>query len=184
MGDVIPAPSSLDAHVGELVLELAGHLGEPATVDLARDLLCGADPAAYQQEIVYLTGHAQAHEGWADYWPRVWGARALLYVWEERVAPAVLDGLSDPAWRVAEMCLKVSTKRGLSGEGAGDAAASLAGHELPRVRGQALRLLAEAGDTEHLPVVRAALEDGDEAVRRHAARALDRMEIRLDVVER
>lgn len=184
MGDVIPAPSSLELPVGGLVLELAEHLGEPATAALACELLRGADPAAYEQEIVYLTGHPDPYDGWGDHWPRVWGARALLHVWDESAGSAVLEGLRDPAWRVAEMCLKVATKRGLTGDGAGDLAADLADHRLPRVRGQAMRLLAEAGDTEHLSAVRVALDDAEEGVRRHAARALDRMEIRLDVVDR
>ncbi|MDN5894602.1 MAG: HEAT repeat domain-containing protein [Nocardioides sp.] len=178
---MIPAPSSLKTPVGGLILELAGHLGEPATVALACDLLGGAGPAAYGQEIVYLTGHEHAHVGWADYWPRVWGARALLYVWEESAAPAVLDGTRDEAWRVAEMCLKVSTRHELAG--AGDAAVALATHELPRVRGQAIRFLGVAGDSEHVPVALAALEDPEEGVRRQAARAMDLLQIRLDLVD-
>ena len=61
---------------------------------------------------------------WKDYWVRTWGARGLLYVWDDSAAPAVVAGLDDEHWRPAEMCLKVSTKREL-GE-AGPRAAVLA----------------------------------------------------------
>jgi HEAT repeat protein len=77
------------------------------------------------------------------------------------------------------MCLKVSARHDVAG--AGDGAAALLGHDLPRVRAQALRALAVAGDTEHVHVVRDLLEDGDEQVRRHAERALQQMAVRLDV---
>lgn len=153
----------------------------PGTVDLACELLAGADPAPYRTEIVYLTGHQHSHERWGEHWPRVWGARALLYVWEERATPDVLRGLDDEAWRVAEMCLKVSSRRELPQ--AGDRAADLCGHELSRVRAQAVRLLGLVGDTEHVPAVRAAESDPDGAVRSAAVRALDLMAIRLDLVD-
>ncbi|WP_067435267.1 HEAT repeat domain-containing protein [Nocardioides jensenii] len=180
---MIPDPLDIDAPVAVLIDELAGHLGVTETVTLACDLLGGADPALHQQEIVYLTGHGaeHTHEGWADHWPRVWAARALLHVWEDRAAPAVIAGLSDGSWRVAEMCLKVSSRRELPQ--AGDAAVSLAHHDLSRVRAQAVRFLGLAGDTEHVEAVRRAEEDPDHAVRRAAVRALDRMAIRLDLVD-
>ena len=54
-------------------------------------------------------------------------------------------------------------------------------HELPRVRAQALRALAVAGDTQHVELVRDRLEDDDEAVRRQAERALKQMATRMDV---
>ncbi|MFZ5849519.1 MAG: HEAT repeat domain-containing protein, partial [Actinomycetota bacterium] len=62
-----------------------------------------------------------------------------------------------------------------------DGAVRRAGHDLPRVRATALRMLGRAGDTEHVAVVRAGLEDRDEAVRRAAALALERMVERLDL---
>lgn len=178
---MIPDPSDLSAPVGLLVEELAGHLGVPATVALACDLLDGADPATYQREILYLTGHADRHEGWAGHWPRVWGARALLYVWDESATPDVLRGLDDDVWRVAEMCLKVGSRRELPG--AADAAMGLARHGLPRVRAQAVRLIGVAGDTEHVTVVRGAQADPDPAVRRAADRALSLLATRLDLVD-
>lgn len=144
-------------------------------------LLRGAEPADHADLLPYLAGKSGAWypaAGWKDYWPRSWGARALLYVWDEQGAPAVLAGLHDPAWRVAEMCLKVCVARELP---PGQAAVVLVRHELPRVRAAALRALGAAGDTEHVAVVVRALDDPDEQVRRAAARAGDRMRLRLDL---
>jgi HEAT repeat protein len=183
----IPSPRDLDAPVGELVVELAGHLGVRGTVDLCVDLLQGADRNDHPDAIPYLTGLV-FEEGspttdpkhWKDYWVRTWGARGLLYVWDDSAAPAVVAGLDDEHWRPAEMCLKVSTRREL-GE-AGPRAAELAlDAELPRVRAQALRTLGVVGDTEHVEVVRARLDDADPAVRRQAARSLTRLARRLDL---
>jgi hypothetical protein len=71
--------------------------GRAADTDL---YLALAGPAA---EAV-LRGAAGGVDG---YWPRVWGARGLLYAWEEAAAPAVVHATADEAWRVREMALKV-----------------------------------------------------------------------------
>jgi HEAT repeat protein len=160
------------------VVELANHLGQPAVVGLACDLLSGGDRASWEPEIVYLNGLADT-AAWPDLWPRVWGARALLYVWDQSAIPVVVAGLSDEAWRVAEMCLKVATKHEVAE--AADEAVGFTTHELSRVRGNAVRLLGVAGEHEHLDAVRERLADEDESVRRHAARALARLEERLDL---
>src|SRR5215203_3916827 len=34
-----------------------------------------------------------------DYWLRVWGARGLLYAWDDSARAAVLRALDDEAWR-------------------------------------------------------------------------------------
>jgi hypothetical protein len=49
-----------------------------------------------------------------DYWLRVWGARGLLYAWDESARPAVLQALSDEAWRVRDMALKVVARHGVA----------------------------------------------------------------------
>jgi hypothetical protein len=173
--------------VGELILELAGHLGERATVDLCVELLEGARRDDHREELPYLTGlvfevgsPTTDPKHWKDYWSRTWGARGLLYVWHDSAAPSVVAGLEDEHWRPAEMCLKVSTKREL-GE-AGPRAAELAVEgELPRVRVQALRTLGAVGDTEHVDVVRELLEDPEPPVRRQAARSLTQLARRLDL---
>ena len=183
----LPPPRDLEAPVGELVRELADHLGVQATVDLCVDLLEGADRDDYLDCLPYLTGLV-FEEGsptvdpkhWKDYWVRTWGARGLLYVWDDAAAPAVVAGLDDEHWRPAEMCLKVSTKRELGEAGPRAAELAVIG-ELPRVRVQALRTLGAVGDTEHVDVVRALLEDEEPAVRRQAARSLNQLARRLDL---
>jgi hypothetical protein len=47
------------------------------------------------------------------YWLRVWGARGLLYAWDDSARAAVLDSLNDDAWRVREMALKVVARHRL-----------------------------------------------------------------------
>ena len=181
--DLAP-PRDLEAPVGVLVEELAGHLGIDATVALCLDLLAGADRRDHLGALPYLTGLTfepgsprLEPQRWPDHWVRTWGARGLLYVWSDDATDPVVAGLSDEHWRPAEMCLKVSTRREL-GE-AGPGALLLLDHPLPRVRGQALRTLGVAGDTEHVAAVRRALDDEQPDVRRHAARALERMSARL-----
>lgn len=172
--------------VAELIADLAARLGVPAFVSVCTDLMGGAEREAYAEELRSLTGHdwrpgdaVYDRSSWPDYWVRSWGARGLLHVWDDSAAAAVVAGLADEHWRPAEMCLKVVARHDVAG--AGDAAAALLGHELPRVRVQALRALAVVGDTQHLGSVRDRLEDGSELVRRQAEPALSAMARRLDV---
>jgi HEAT repeat protein len=172
--------------IAERVAALAGRIGVERLVGVCTDLMSGASREEYVEELRSLTGHAWQPgdevfdpEVWRDFWLRTWGARGLLYVWEDSAAGAVVAGLDDPHWRPAEMCLKVSTRREL-GAG-GPAAVRLSVHELPRVRAQALRTLGAAGDTDHVEAVRARLADEHPDVRRHAARALEQMSARLDL---
>ncbi len=44
------------------------------------------------------------------YWLRVWGARGLLWAWDDRATPAIRAALDDPHWRVREMAAKVVAK--------------------------------------------------------------------------
>lgn len=164
------------------VADLCALLGEAECVQVCTTLLAGADPDAYRSELTYLGGAGGAvvpDRGWKLYWTRVWGARGLLYVWAPVAEPAVLSGLGDDHWRVAEMCLKVSALRELAA--AGEQAGRLAGHALPRVRAQAARTLGVVGDTEHVDVVRDAVGDEETVVRRAAELALARMRERLDL---
>ncbi len=172
--------------VAVLIAGLASRLGVPAFVAMCTDLMRGAERESYVEELRSLTGHEWFpgdavfdRSSWPDYWVRSWGARGLLHVWDDSATTAVVTGLADEHWRPAEMCLKVVARHDVAG--AGDPAAVLLGHELPRVRAQALRALAVAGDTQHLGPVRARLEDEDELVRRQAERALTAMARRLDV---
>jgi hypothetical protein len=172
--------------VAQLIAELAERLGAEAVVAVCTDLMADAPREQYVDELRHLTGHdwnpgdaVFSRATWPDYWVRTWGARGLLYVWDERAASAVVAGLGDEHWRPAEMCLKVSTRRELGASG--PAAVRLSSHLLPRVRAQALRTLGAAGDTEHVPAVRARLVDEHPDVRRQAARALELMAERLDL---
>lgn len=167
-----------------MVEGLAAELGEGAVVEACCGLLGGAPPEDFAWAAATLSGHAASFEqlraeGWFDYWWRTWGARGLLYVWSPEAVDAVVRGLADRHWRPAEMCLKVAARREIAE--AAEGAARLTRHDLPRVRGTALRMLGRAGDTEHVAFVRAGLDDREEAVRRAAALALERMVERLDL---
>ncbi len=172
--------------VAHLIAALAERLGVAPFVSLCTDLMAGADRNAYVEELRSLTGHAWNPgdnvfdaSSWPDYWVRTWGARGLLHVWDDSATDAIVTGLGDEHWRPAEMCLKVSERHDVAGTG--DGAVALLGHDLPRVRLQALRALAVVGDTGHAEVVRSASLDARPEVRRQALLTLERMEIRLDV---
>ena len=68
----------------------------------------GADP-----ELIVALGGPSASwavtgdAGGPDYWLRVWAARGLTHVWNDSATSALSTALSDPAWRVREMALKV-----------------------------------------------------------------------------
>ena len=167
----------------ELLARLEAHVGTARAAVLCAQVLADPTPDAHPETVRFLGGAAgevvlAGGQGWPPYWSKVWGARGLLSVWDDSAGGAVLAGLRDEAWRVAEMCLKVATRRGLP---CGDDAVRLARHELSRVRAAAVRALAACGDTEHVDAVRDALDDPDEEVRRAAGRALERMEQRLDL---
>jgi HEAT repeat protein len=178
----VRGPSDPAAPPRVLVAELVDLIGEAACAGLCAALLSGTDPALHADELGYLGGRPGPHVldgSWSPYWARVWGARGLLYVWAPSAAAAVVAGLGDPHWRVAEMCLKVSGKRELAE--AGDPATRLALHELTRVRATAVRTLGLVGDTEHLDTVVVSLDDEDSQVRRTARLALERLTLRLDI---
>ncbi len=63
-------------------------------------LIALAGPAAR----TVIEGGAGGLEG---YWPRVWGARGLLHVFQPVAIPALHRRADDPAWRVREMVAKV-----------------------------------------------------------------------------
>jgi hypothetical protein len=72
-----------------------------------------------------------------SYWLRVWGARGLLWVWDDRALEALRHALGDEAWRVREMAVKVAARHGV-----GDVLPEVAGlrdDPVPRVREAARR---------------------------------------------
>jgi hypothetical protein len=71
------------------------------------------------------------------YWLRVWGARGLLWAWDDSALEAVRRALRDEAWRVREMAAKV-VARNLVGDLLPEVAA-LRDDPVPRVRAAASR---------------------------------------------
>src|SRR6476469_4439141 len=179
----LPTPPQPRPSPRELLGLLEAHVGTQQAALLCADVFASDDPHEHPDVVLFLGGDAgrsvlEDGTSWKPYWTRVWGARGLLYVWHDDAASVVLSRLGDEHWRVAEMCLKVATKRELA---CGDDAVRLATHDLPRVRAAAARALGAAGDTEHVAAVRTLLADDSEEVRRTAARALDRLSTRLDL---
>lgn len=108
----------------------------------------------------------------ALYWPELWGARALLYVWDASAAENVLEGLKNASWRVREMCLRVAAARGL-----GDLRAftRLSTDRHARVRAAAARALATVTtgpEDDVTAVLTRMLRDPDKDVRRAAQQAI------------
>ena len=133
MARPIPPPSDLAATPRDLFAELERHVGTAQAARWCAGYLDGADPRDLPDVFPYFgaRGTDAFLEGWwgPAYWSRVWGARGLLYVWDDSCAPSVVAGLGDEAWRVAEMCVKVSAKREIGEAGSG--AAALAGPRAP-----------------------------------------------------
>lgn len=81
------------------------------------DLLAGREADA---ELIFVLGGGPAR--WAieggepgpDYWLRVWAARGLLWIWDDRATPPIVDALHDDAWRVREMAVKVAGRHRLT----------------------------------------------------------------------
>jgi hypothetical protein len=72
-----------------------------------------------------------------QYWRRVWGARGLLYAFDESAAEAIIEALGDEHWRVREMAAKVIAKHKIGA--ALGAVAGLRDDPIPRVRSAAER---------------------------------------------
>jgi HEAT repeat protein len=164
------------------VAALVRERGEARVVAYCAGLLGGADPRLDEEALLQLGGlHARAglDNDNLDYWPRVWAARALLYVWSPDVTLTLVRALDDPAWRVAENAMRVMARREIA-EGV-DRAVSLRHHELPRVRATVVRLVGVAGESDHAHVLFEALDDPELSVRAAAERAIERMERRLDI---
>ena len=93
-------------------------------------------------EVVLNDGPNQRNQ----YWRRVWGARGLLYAWDDQAGNAVIAALADEHWRVREMAAKVIARRRIGA--ALEPVALLRDDPVPRVRAAAARatvLLTAAG---------------------------------------
>jgi HEAT repeat protein len=166
----------------ERVAALVREWGEVRVVAYCAGLLDGDDPRLDEEALLQLGGlHARAgldHDN-LDYWPRVWAARALLYVWSPDVTPSLVRALDDPAWRVAENAMRVMALREIA-EGV-DRAVLLRDHQLSRVRATVVRLVGLVGESDLADVLLEALDDPEVSVRAAAERAIERMEGRLDI---
>jgi HEAT repeat protein len=111
-----------------------------------------------------------------DFWPRVWAARGLRYVWLSYAEPGVVAALPDPAWRVREMAAKVVAQRELAS--AADALVPLLTGGTPRVRVAAIRAIGLVGRYEHAEIL-ARLEADETTVRIALGAARRRLRLRL-----
>lgn len=75
----------------------------------------------------------------SDYWLRVWGARGLLWAWDDEATNAISAALDDESWRVREMALKVIARNRL--DDLLTRVAALQDDSVPRVRSAASRTL-------------------------------------------
>lgn len=167
----------LDLPTAERIQAAVGHYGEQAVIDDSVALMRGRN--AGKDFLLYVGGrHALGILNGAPalYWPELWGARALLHVWNESASPQVVDGLANRAWRVREMCARVVQLREIS---AVPQLLMLCADQVPRVRSAALRALAVQGGREHMEAIGRLLLDPDKEVRRTAQQSRDAMSQRL-----
>jgi hypothetical protein len=113
-----------------------GRRGRDQVIDGCVALLWGRD---VDDDLIMALGGpnglAVIHDGPKQrnqYWRRVWGARGLLYAFDERAADAIIGALHDEHWRVREMAAKVIAMHKL--DAAVTAVAELRDDPVPRVR--------------------------------------------------
>ena len=151
-------------------------LGEDAVVERAIALLAGFNVG---EEFLLVAGgtHAQGLLDGAPplYWPEVWGARVLLYAWNDTATDAVLAGLQNRAWRVREMCTRVAAARHLP---AAEYLRELLTDDTARVRAAAARALGEVGGADDLELLAKLFADPEIDVRRAAQQARTAIEKR------
>lgn len=174
------------AHPGDLVARACAQHGTATVVASSTALLAGAAPDDVDVPLDMLGGFARYLAGSdAQYWSRVWAARALRYAWVEggetgRAAEtALVAGLDDEHWRVREMCARVVALHELGA--AGDPLARLLSDGVPRVRAAAARALGVVGEHEHLAALGDATDDPADAVATAARRAVTQLAQRLDL---
>jgi hypothetical protein len=116
--------------------------GKPALVAGCIDALQGRE---VDTQLVAVLG-GPAAEWWltdagleSDYWLRVWGARGLLWAWDDAATDAISAALGDESWRVREMALKVIARNRL--DNLLTRVAELQDDSVPRVRSAASRAL-------------------------------------------
>lgn len=150
---------------------------EAGVIERALSLLAGNNEG--EDFLLFVGGeHAQGILDGAPvlYWPELWGARALLYVWDESARPAIIGTLNNPAWRVREMGARVAAARELP---AASELAELLTDRVPRVRVAAARALGAVGSLEDVDRIRPLLKDPEIDVRRGAQQGIDALRARF-----
>jgi hypothetical protein len=163
----------LDASPGDRIALAVARFGEAEVADRAVALLTGHNEG--EEFLLWVGGrHARGILDGAPalYWPEVWGARTLLYAWDESAASAVGEGLTNQAWRVREMCCRVVAGRELH---LGERLLPLLTDETARVRANAARALGIVGEVGHAEALKELLTDPDIDVRRQAGAAVTRL---------
>lgn len=169
----IPLDAPLEARLALAI----DRFGQSAVIAHLVGLLRGSNEGA--DILLYAGGrHAKGILDGAPalYWPEVWGARALLHVWDDSAASAVLHGLENQAWRVREMCLRVCRAREL---GETQQLKRRLTDENPRVRAAAARALAVVGAAGDDSLLVPLLRDPEKEVRRAAGESTTALAARL-----
>jgi hypothetical protein len=167
----------LDASPGDRIALAIETFGEREVADRSAALLTGTNEG--EEFLLWVGGrHAQGILDGAPalYWPEVWGARTLLYAWDDAAAAVIQTGLSNQAWRVREMCCRVVAARELP---YGADLLPLLTDEVARVRANAARALGVVGDYDQAVEVRKLVKDPELDVRKQAGAALTVLRSRL-----
>ncbi len=167
----------IDSPLGERIDLAVARYGEDAFVTKVLGLLDGRNEG--DDVLLYVGGrHAQGVLDGAPalYWPELWGARALLHVWNDSATEAVLRGTTNRAWRVREMCLRACAERSIGSE---KDLAKLTSDENPRVRAAAARALAAVGGPDSEEIISRLLRDPQKDVRRAAGESLAQLKDRI-----
>ena len=114
------------------------HRGKGAVVAGCVELLAGRDT---DPDLVMALGGPGALRVVSgenkQYWLRVWGARGLLWAWDDVAVASVTAALGDHHWRVREMACKVIARHQVGN--ALPVVAELRDDPIPRVRSAASR---------------------------------------------
>ena len=176
MTEEIPLAIPVDASPADRIAHAIARLGEEEVIERAKALLAGLN--AGEGFLLWVGGpHAQGILDGAPplYWPEVWGARAFLYVWHDSALPGLEAGLTNQAWRVREMCLRVASTRKLA---LADSVRPLLLDETARVRAAAARTLGEIGEASDAEGLAKLFRDPEIDVRRAAQQAHSKLKPR------
>ncbi|MGO3148264.1 MAG: HEAT repeat domain-containing protein [Leucobacter sp.] len=173
------APVPVDLPLKRRLKVAVERYGEAAVVDRSISLIDGNNEG--EDFLLFVGGeHARGVLDGAPvlYWPELWGARALLHVWDDSATPAAIGTLDNPAWRVREMGARVVAEHELP---AVSELTALLTDEVPRVRVAAARALGAVGALEDLDLLRPLLKDPEIEVRRGAQQGIDMLRSRFVV---